>query len=94
MTVYDQNLSGASDPTIVAICQSEERVLITSDLDLSNIRDYPPQENNGIVVLRHKRPGKKEVLRLLNLIIPHLAVEALKGRLWIVTENKIRVRGG
>ncbi len=35
LTVFDQELGGAPDPQIVAVCQREGRMLITADLDLS-----------------------------------------------------------
>jgi predicted nuclease of predicted toxin-antitoxin system len=52
MTVYQQELAGAPDPEIVAVCRAEKRVLITADLDLSDIREYPPEHSPGLIVLR------------------------------------------
>jgi predicted nuclease of predicted toxin-antitoxin system len=52
MRVLDQRLGGTPDSDLYAICQQEGRVLMTLDLDFSNIRAYPPGESAGIIVLR------------------------------------------
>ena len=51
-TVIQESLQGCSDQTLIGICQSENRILITLDLDFSDIRNYPPGSNPGIIVLR------------------------------------------
>jgi predicted nuclease of predicted toxin-antitoxin system len=43
-TVIDQNLSGEDDPEIASVFQTEERVLITLDIDFGDIRTYPPEK--------------------------------------------------
>jgi predicted nuclease of predicted toxin-antitoxin system len=51
-TVYDECLVGHTDARILDVCLNEERVLITLDLDFSDIRQYPPSSHSGIWVLR------------------------------------------
>ena len=94
LTVWQQNLGGAPDPRIVAVCQQEGRALITADLDLSDIREYPPEQSPGHVVLRLKEQTRPNQIALLRQIIPMFATTPLTGRLWIVERNKVRVRGG
>jgi predicted nuclease of predicted toxin-antitoxin system len=50
-TVWDEALSGAADETIAAKVRQKARVLITLDLDFSNVQAYPPDRYSGIVVL-------------------------------------------
>ena len=38
-TIYSENLKGAKDPTVIAVCQQEQRVLITLDLDFAGYSD-------------------------------------------------------
>ena len=52
LTIDDQQMVGDSDPKIAAVCQSEQRAIVTLDLDFSDIRAYPPGEYHGLVVLR------------------------------------------
>jgi len=42
-TVGHENLSGAKDETAATTSRSESRILVTLDLDLANIRAYPPR---------------------------------------------------
>lgn len=93
MTVSDQYLVGSPDTDIASICQREDRTLVTLDLDFSDIRVYPPDEFPGLVVLRLRRQDKPRVLTLIRRIIPVLSQEPLNQHLWIVDENKIRIRG-
>ena len=94
MTVHAQQLDGAPDPRIVEICKQESRALITADLDLSDIRQYPPEQSPGLIVLRLKEQTRPNQLALLRRILPLFATTPLAGRLWIVEESKVRIRGG
>ncbi len=49
LTVLDQGLRGENDSLIIEICQQENRVLITLDLDFADIRAYPPSQYQGIL---------------------------------------------
>ncbi len=93
LTVSDQNLGGHPDADVAAVCRSEGRVLLTFDLDFADSTRYPPADHPGIIVLRLTRQDKLHVLDIVTTLVPHLADEAaLRGRLWIVEETRIRVR--
>jgi len=94
MGVWQQGLGGAADPKIVAACQAEDRVLITADLDLSDIRHYPPQQSPGFVVLRLKEQTRPNQIALLRRILSLFATAPIVGRLWIGEESRVRIRGG
>ncbi len=51
-TVLDERLGGNPDPGVLEACRTENRVLITFDLDFSDIRLYPPAGHSGVWVLR------------------------------------------
>jgi len=51
-TVYDEDLAGQPDEVVLAAAVSEGRVLVTLDLDFSDLRAYPIGTHCGIVVLR------------------------------------------
>ena len=67
MTVYDQGLQSCTDPEVLAACQGKGKVLLSLDLDFSNILVYPPERYAGLIVLRLHKPGPKAVLSLLRL---------------------------
>jgi predicted nuclease of predicted toxin-antitoxin system len=91
-TVYDQGLQGHNDPELLTACQGEGKVLLSLDLDFSNILVYPPERYAGLIVLRLHEPGPRAVLNLLRRVVPHLATVPVAGRLWIADERRIRIR--
>lgn len=54
-TVADESLSGASDAAVLQACATEERVLVTLDLDFADVRAYPPGTHPGMWILRPSR---------------------------------------
>jgi Domain of unknown function (DUF5615) len=44
LSVHDQQLAGQVDPRIARVCQTENRALVTCDLDFADIRAYPPED--------------------------------------------------
>ena len=92
-TVFDERLVGADDSVIAGRRpRAEDRVLVTLDLDFSNIRAYPPSRRAGIIVLRPKRQDKRMVLHLMGRIVLALANRTPAGELWIVETDRIRFR--
>ena len=58
-TVLEQHLGGSEDAQLAPLCQLESRILVTLDMDFSDIRNYPPAEFPGLVVLRLRQQDKK-----------------------------------
>ena len=52
-----------------------------------------PGEYSGLVVLRLKRQDKVHLLSVIPKLIATLASQPLEGRVWIVEESRIRIRG-
>lgn len=92
-TVYDEALAGAPDLVVAAACAREDRVLVTLDLDFSDVRAYPPGTHPGIVVLRPRTPDRDSTLGLLRRVLPLFSDESIAGRLWIVDTERVRIRG-
>ena len=91
-TVVDEGLGGASDTAVVTACLSEERVLLTQDLDFSDIRTYPPGGHFGIVVFRLSTGARGAVLEVASILMERLEEASPRGQLWIVEDTRIRVR--
>ena len=94
LTVCDQGLGGHVDNDIADICRREHRALVTLDLDFSDVRNYPPANYSGIIVLRLHDQSRPAVLRVLTRILPLFDTDPLIGHLWIVDEAQVRVRTG
>ena len=91
--LLDQIAAGADDGTVAGLVRAENRALITLDLDFADIRSYRPGDYHGIVILRPRHAGGNEVTRLLIRFAQVVSRETLDGRLWIVDEHRIRIRG-
>jgi hypothetical protein len=52
-------------------------------------REWP-----GFIVLRLGSQARKHVMSVLRRLAPSLATQTMDGRLWVVTETEIRIRGG
>ena len=94
VTVPDEDMAGAVDPDVAHICQKEARALVTLDLDFSDIRAYPPEEYQGIIVFRPALQCITTLVRLTARMIPLVDQEPLIGHLWIVEDHQVRIREG
>jgi predicted nuclease of predicted toxin-antitoxin system len=92
-TVHSQRLMGEADRRIIEICKEEDRVLVTLDLDFSNVRAYPPKEFAGIVVLRVHQQDKSYVLAVFRAALTVIGSNPLQHHLWIIEEGRVRVWG-
>lgn len=92
VSVQDQGLGGAQDPQVAQICAEEKRVLVSLDLDFADIRTYPPSESSGIVVFRLRSQDAATLRRLVSRLLELIPRESPAGKLWIVEEDKVRVR--
>lgn len=92
LTVYEQQLGGEADPRVADICASELRILITFDRGFSNIRVYPLANSPGMIVFRLKSQDKRHVLAVGDRVVQMLAQRELRNELWIVHDNRIRIR--
>ena len=92
-SVHDEGLNGSDDPSIAKACAAEGRVLVTLDLGFGDVRRFPPSLYAGIVVLRPSANGRRHVAALIQRVMPRLMSESFAGKLWIVSESSIRIRG-
>jgi len=93
-TVAQEGLSGAQDETVLHACVAEGRILITLDLDFSDIRAYPPGSYPGIWVLRPTKQTINTIDALVRAGVRLSAVERVHGQLWVIDEKRVRIRDG
>ena len=91
-TVQDEGLCGASDDAIWAAAQQEGRMLITQDLDFSDLRRDAPGEHHGLVLIRLSNPSRRQLAARLLEIFDSGEPETWKGAFVVVTDLKTRVR--
>ena len=69
------------------------RILVTLDGDFANILRYPPGDTPGIVRLRLHPPTEEAIDAALQFTVSRLAQMSLDGKLVVVDERRIRIRG-
>ena len=91
-TVREEGLQGASDNALYEACRSENRCLVSLDVDFADVLRFPPRATAGIVVLR---PGRNASLALLESLVRQAlgAIERMQveGQLWVVETGRIRI---
>ena len=91
-TVHEERLVGHADTTILGACLREDRVLITLDLDFSDIWQYPPSTHRGVWVLRPETQSIENTLSVLKGALALVADEPMVNRLWIVEPDRVSIR--
>jgi predicted nuclease of predicted toxin-antitoxin system len=90
-TVLGERLGGEPDRKVIDVARDENRILVTLDVDFSDLREYPPSEYPGIWVLRGPSQGIELVLALLRGALEVLAAESPSNRLWIIEAGRVRI---
>jgi predicted nuclease of predicted toxin-antitoxin system len=92
VTAQDAGLSGRPDEEILAYAVEHGRILITIDMDFSNIRRFPPHSYIGIIVLKIRPRSVAEIHKVLEQVLRDLDEEQLSKSLVMIDRGKYRVR--
>jgi predicted nuclease of predicted toxin-antitoxin system len=92
--VRDLGLGGVPDSEIAARARSIGAVLLTRDLDFSDIRHYLPSEYQGFIVMRLSDDAvARDILSSLERFLKQTELVAqLPGHLVILEEDRVRFR--
>ena len=90
----DIGLRSATDEAIAAHARSNRLTLVTRDSDFADVRNYPPADYNGIIVLQPLDDATApQVVKLLETFVRRGDwVGQLAGRLAIVEVWRVRFR--
>jgi predicted nuclease of predicted toxin-antitoxin system len=90
-TVAEQQTTSATDLELIVLCKTEQRCMVTLDLDFSNPLVFPPKDYCGIAVLRlpaHATPD--DLWTECRTFIQALEKEDVTGKLWVVQRGRVR----
>ncbi|MFQ5794876.1 MAG: DUF5615 family PIN-like protein [Candidatus Bipolaricaulia bacterium] len=91
-TVRSQELQGCSDQHLYEVCCTEQRCLVTLDLDFADVTRFPPDQANGIAVIRVPRnPSLALLEQLVQRFLQALTRMSVEKKLWIVEIDRIRI---
>jgi len=92
VTAQEADLAGKPDEDILAYAVKHKRVLITIDMDFSNIRRFPPKSYIGIIVLKIRPRIAEKIYKVLEQVLRDVDGERLSKSLVIIDQSKYRVR--
>lgn len=90
-SVRSEQLTGHQDADVWTAAQSDDRFLITQDLDFSDIRKYVPGSHRGLLLIRLRRPGRTAIFDRVQSLFTAEPVDTWVGCLVVATEHKVRV---
>jgi predicted nuclease of predicted toxin-antitoxin system len=91
-TTSDEGLMGKPDGEIWSATQSEQRLLVTQDMDFSDARKFTPGTHHGILLVRLHSPNQKEIISRLTELFSNEDTESWRNCFVVATEHKVRVR--
>jgi hypothetical protein len=91
-TVADEGLSGEVDKNLLHVVKNEQRVFLTLDKGIADIRTYPPADYHGIVLFRPPSQGRGVVFEFVRDHLHQVLAVSLEGRLVVASASGIRVR--
>lgn len=91
-SVHDEGLVGKPDPEILRQARAEERILLTMDKGIGDIRAYRPDQYAGIVLFRPPSSGRRAVFDFVGQNLQKVLDLDLRGRLVVVSGTGVRTR--
>ena len=91
-TVRAEQLAGRPDSDIWRATQNAARLLVTQDLDFSDLRDFRPGTHHGLILVRLRAPGRVALARRIEHVFRSEAVPSWTRCFVVVSDVKVRVR--
>jgi hypothetical protein len=88
----DEGLIGAPDHVVLDLARRENRILLTLDKGIADVRAYPPKAHTGIVLFRPPAAGRGITLAFVRRHLASLFERELAGRLLVITGQGLRLR--
>lgn len=93
LTLKELGHAASPDEIVLQLAQKETAVLITCDREFGSILLYPPEQYNGIVVLKITASNQSKVHQLLLDFLQDRGSSSLHGKLVAVDTHHVRIRG-
>jgi predicted nuclease of predicted toxin-antitoxin system len=72
--------------------QTAGRILITQDLDFSDVRAFAPGTHHGLLLLRMREPSRESMHSRLLAVFRHEAVDSWGRCVVVIGDKKVPVR--
>lgn len=91
-TVLDEHLGGRKDPVVIQAATDDDRMVITLDRGVGDIRSFPPGSHAGVLVLRPSSQDPASILALVDRLLDAHELEEFSRCVTIVEPRRVRVR--
>jgi len=88
----DDLQAGALDNVVFAHAQTEQRILVTCDLDFSDIRLYPPGQHEGIILMRVEPQSTPHFIDVLKSFLQTADFQRCPKATVILENDNYRIR--
>ena len=82
-----------TDEQVLHFAVENGRILVTLDADFANVMRFPPEQTLGIVRLKVHPATEERIRQVIRRAVLFLQNIDIAGRLAVVDEDKIRIRG-
>lgn len=90
-TVFDLNLSSASDEEVFKKALKEQRALLTFDRGFGDIFRFNIYDSFGVIIVLIAQLTKTELLEIPIAFFKSVTKENLKGKLVIIGKSRVRI---
>jgi predicted nuclease of predicted toxin-antitoxin system len=91
-TAVDEGLGGHDDPSVWAAAQEAGRVLLTQDLDFSDVRAFVPGTHHGLVLVRLRQRSRARMYARVLAAFKSDDAASWDRCLVVIGDSKVRVR--
>ena len=92
LTMQETGFIGVKNGEVAELANKEKRTLITRDMHFCNILKFPPENYNGIIVLKIRPDNTSQVHDNLLNFLKKYTKEKIVQTLVIIDHNKFRIR--
>jgi len=89
--VRKEGLAGHADSDVWAAAQAEGRLLITQDLDFSDVRKFRPGTHHGLLLVRLPDAGRIALTKHIHDAFQNNDADEWHGCFVVLTAHKLRV---
>lgn len=91
-TVLDEGLGGTADEAVVGAATAADRMLLTLDRGVGDLRRFPPGSHAGVVVLRPTSQDPGSIIALSARLLRSEDLDDLVGCVVVVDPVRVRIR--
>jgi predicted nuclease of predicted toxin-antitoxin system len=91
-TVLNEHLGGASDDQVWQATQATGRILVTQDLDFSDVRKFSPGSHSSLILVRLRDPDRRALIHRLTEVFRTEDVSGWNRCFVVISDRKVRVR--